>query len=186
MRVARVEGWRPTRPATSQGGATFGAKFLSADLTLTGVIGPVVQGAWVAFWTPWQAGNGQINATGTVASPAVIAPGGLTLAGRKVRGVKRLSGRVTQGGAGVATRVSIFGAVGRAAFRRLATVSANANGAFTYAVSRRSRATRFQARTVVAGRDSAAVCTQFGTLPVPCVNGTISGFSATSRNVTVR
>lgn len=170
----------------AQGGATFGAKFLSADLTLNGVIGPVVQGAWVGFWTPWQAGNGQVNAAGTVASPAVIAPGGLTLAGRKVRGQKRLSGRVTQAGAGVAARVSVYGAVGRAAFRRLATVSANANGNYAYGVSRRSKATRFQTRVVVAGRDSAAVCTQFGTLPVPCVNGTVSGFSATSRNVTVR
>ncbi len=55
-------------------GATFGAKFLTADLTLTGVIGPVLQGAWVAFWTPWQAGNGQVNAAGTVASPAVDRP----------------------------------------------------------------------------------------------------------------
>ena len=171
---------------TSAGGATFGAKFLSADLTLNGVIGPVVQGAWVAFWTPWQAGNGQVNAAATVASPAAIAPGGLTLTGRKVRGQKRLSGRVTQAGGGVAARVSIHGAVGRGAFRRLATVTARANGAYTYAEPRRSKATRFQARVVVAGRDSAAVCTQFGTLPVPCVNGTVSGFSATSRNVTVR
>lgn len=175
----------PDIPTTS-GGATFGAKFLSADLTLTGVIGPVVQGAWVAFWTPWQAGNGQINATGTVASPATIAPGGLTLAGRKVRSVKRLSGRVTQGGAGVAARVSIFGGAGRAALRRIAVVSARANGAFTYAVPRRSRATRFQARVVVDARTSPAVCAQFGALPVPCVNGTLSGFSARSRNVTVR
>jgi hypothetical protein len=170
----------------AQGGATFGAKFLSADLTLTGVIGPVAQGAWVAFWTPWQAGNGQINAAGTVASPAAIAPGGLTLTGRKVRNVRRLAGRVTQGGGGVATRVSIFGAVGGAAFRRIAVVSANASGAFTYAVPRTSRATRFQARVVVEARTSAAVCTQFGTLPVPCVNGTLSGFSATSRNVALR
>jgi hypothetical protein len=167
-------------------GATFGAKFLSADLTLTGVIGPVVQGAWVGFWTPWQAGNGQVNPAATVASPATIAPGGLTLAGRKVRGQKRLAGRVTQGGAGVATRVSIFAATGRAALRRIATVSAGNTGAFAYAVPRRSRATRFQARVVVAARDSAAVCGQFGTLPVPCVNGTVSGFSANSRTVTVR
>ena len=170
----------------AQGGATFGAKFLSADLTLTGVFSPVVQGAWVGFWTPWQAGNGQINATGTVASPAAIAPGGLTLTGRKVRSQKRLAGRVTQGGAGVATRVSIFAAAGRAALRRVATVTAGNTGAFSYAVPRRSKATRFQARVVVAARDSAAVCSQFGTLPVPCVNGTISGFSANSRTITVR
>jgi hypothetical protein len=170
----------------AQGGATFGAKFLSADLTLNGVFGPVVQGAWVAFWTPWQAGNGQVNPAGTVASPAAIAPGGLTLTGRKVRGAKRLSGRVTQAGTGVATRVSIFGAAGRATLRRIATVTANANGVFTYAVPRRSRATTFQARVTVPARNVAAVCGQFSALGVPCVNPTVSGFTARSRNVTVR
>ena len=107
-------------------GATFGAKFLSADLTLNGVIGPVVQGAWVAFWTPWNAGVGTVNTAATVVSPAAIAPGGITLSGRKVKGVKRLSGRVTQGGAGVATRVTIL-----AGAKRLATVAAKANGTFT-------------------------------------------------------
>ena len=65
----------PRRP----GGATFGAKFLSADLTLNGVFGPVAQGAWVGFWTPWNPGVGTVNAAATVASPAAIAPGGVTL-----------------------------------------------------------------------------------------------------------
>jgi hypothetical protein len=171
---------------TAAGGATFGAKFLSADLTLTGVIGPVLQGAWVGFWTPWQPGNGQPNPAASVATPATIAPGGLTLTGRKVRGVKRLAGRVTQGGAGVATRVSIYGAVGRAALRRIAVVSARANGAFAYAVPKRSKATTFQARVAVPARTSAAVCPRFATLPVPCVNGTLSGFGARSRSVTIR
>ncbi len=51
-------------------GATFGAKFLSADLTLNGVIGPIAQGAWVAFWTPWNAGVGTVNTAASVVSPA--------------------------------------------------------------------------------------------------------------------
>ena len=164
-----------------KGGATFGAKFLSADLTLNGVIGPVVQGAWVAFWTPWNAGVGTINAAATVASPAAIAPGGITLAGRKVKGVRRLAGRVTQGGAGVATRVTIL-----AGTKRLATVSAGASGAFTYAVPRASKATTFRARAVVAGRSAPAICGQFGSLGVPCVNATVSGFTATSGAVRLR
>jgi hypothetical protein len=162
-------------------GATFGAKFLSADLTLTGVFGPVVQGAWVAFWTPWNPGVGTPNTAATVASPAAIAPGGITLSGRKVRGVKRLAGRVVQGGAGVATRVTIL-----AGTRRIATVSARANGAFTYSVPRLSRATAFRARTVVAGRNAPAVCGQFAGVGVPCVNPTVSGFTATSGIVRIR
>ncbi len=162
-------------------GATFGAKFLSADLTLNGVIGPVVQGAWVAFWTPWNAGVGTLNTAARVVSPAAIAPGGITLTGRKVKGVKRLAGRVTQGSAGVATRVTIL-----AGTKRLASVSAKANGAFTYAVPRASKATSFRARAVVAGRSAPAACTPFGSLGVPCVNPTASGFTATSGTVRLR
>jgi hypothetical protein len=162
-------------------GATFGAKFLSADLTLNGVIGPIAQGAWVAFWTPWNAGVGTVNAAATVASPAAIAPGGITLSGRKVKGVKRLSGRDTHAGAGIATRVTIL-----AGTKRLATVSARANGAFTYAVPKKSKATTFRARAVVAGHDAPAVCGQFGSLGVPCVNATVSGFTATSGAVRIR
>ena len=162
-------------------GATFGAKFLSADLTLNGVIGSVVQGAWVGFWTPWNAGVGTVNTAATVVSPAVIAPGGITLSGRKVKGVKRLAGRVTQGGAGVATRVTIL-----AGAKRLATVAAKANGTFTYAVPKRSKATTFRARAVVAGRAAPAACTPFASLGVPCVNPTASGFTATSGIVRLR
>jgi hypothetical protein len=162
-------------------GATFGAKFLSADLTLNGVIGPIAQGAWVAFWTPWNPGVGTVNAAATVASPAAIAPGGITLSGRKVKGVKRLAGRVTQAGAGVATKVTIL-----AGTKRLATVTAGASGAFTYAVPKRSKATVFRARVVVAGHDAPAVCGQFGSLGVPCVNATVSGFTATSGAVRIR
>jgi hypothetical protein len=162
-------------------GATFGAKFLSADLTLNGVIGSVVQGAWVGFWTPWNAGVGTVNTAATVVSPAVIAPGGITLSGRKVKGVKRLSGRVTQGGAGVATRVTIL-----AGAKRLATVAAKANGTFTYAVPKKSKATTFRARAVVAGRAAPAACTPFASLGVPCVNPTTSGFTATSGTVRLR
>ena len=51
----------PDIPVAS-GGATFGAKFLSADLTINGVFSPVAQGAWVGFWTPWNPGVGTVNA----------------------------------------------------------------------------------------------------------------------------
>lgn len=162
-------------------GATFGAKFLSADLTLNGVIGSVVQGAWAAFWTPWNAGVGTVNAAASVVSPAVIAPGGITLTGRKVKSVRRLAGRVTQGGTGVATRVTIL-----AGTKRLATVAARANGTFTYAVPKASKATSFRARAVVAGRAAPAACTPFAALGVPCVNPTTSGFTATSGAVRLR
>ncbi|MGL6280367.1 MAG: hypothetical protein ACRC50_12535 [Gaiella sp.] len=172
-----------------KGGATFGAKFLSADLTLNGVFSPVTQGAWVGFWTPWQAGNGQINAAGTVASPAVIAPGALTLAGKKVRGRTTLAGRLTQGGVGVINRIQIWGAVGKAALKPIRTVTSNqTTGAFALVLPKTAKQTTFQARAVVVGRNAPALCqtAPFSSLPVPCVNATVNGFTAQSRAVTVR
>jgi len=162
-------------------GATFGAKFLSADLTVTNVFGPIPQGAWIAFWTPWNPGVGTPNTAATVASPAAIAAGGITLAGKKVKKVRRLTGKVTQGGAGVATKVTILGGT-----KRLATVSAKADGSFAYTVPKTSKATTFKATATVAGRDAPAVCSQFSALGVPCTNPTISGFSATSGTVRLK
>lgn len=175
----------PDIPVAS-GGATFGAKFLSADMSLTSIFGAVGSGAWVGIWTPWQAGNGQINAAATVASPALIAPGAVTLTGRKVKGQRVVAGRLTQGGAGFASRVQIWGAVGKASFKLLKSVTSTGTGAFTYTVPKASKATSFQARVVAAGRTSAGACATLTTLPAPCVNATLNGFTARSKAVTLR
>jgi hypothetical protein len=178
----------PDIPA-AQGGAANGAKFLSAELTVNGVFSSASSGVWLALWTPWQAGNGQINLPGTVASPAAIAPGAVTIAGRKnAAGRKILTGRVTQAGAGFAGRVAIWGAVNRASFRRLATVTARAGGTYSYTVPRASRANTFQARVASPSRAAPSVCAAIGAQlgGIPCVNPTVSGFTARSRNVTVR
>jgi hypothetical protein len=53
-------------------------------------------------------------------------------------------------------------------------------------VPKKSKATTFRARAVVAGRAAPAVCGQFGSLGVPCVNATVSGFTATSGAVRIR
>jgi hypothetical protein len=169
-----------------KGGATFGAKFLSAVLTVNGVFGTVQTGAWIAIWTPWQAGTGQINAAGTVASPAAIAPGALTLKGRKAAGRKVLSGRITQAAVGFANRITIWGAVNRAALKRIATVTSKANGSFTYTVPKASKANTFQARAVAAARSAPPLCAALAGLPAPCVNPTVNGFTAQTKTVTVR
>jgi len=166
---------------TTAGGATFGAKFLSADLTLTGVFSPLAQGTWFGVWTPWNPGVRTLNAAATAVSPAVIAPGLVTLSGRKLRGVKRLAGRVSQAGASIVTRVQIL-----AGSKRIATVSSQGNGSFSYAVARGSKATAFRARAVVAARASAAVCGQIAPIGDPCVNGTINGFTAQSGTIRIR
>jgi hypothetical protein len=164
-----------------KGGATFGAKFLSADLTLNGVFGPVTQGAWVGLWTPWQAGNGQVNAAGTVVSPALIAPGAVTLVGIRAGQNVGLTGKVTQGGTGFATAVQIWAATGKAAFRPWRVVRSKADGSFAVRVPKTAKQTSFQARVTAPGRAVPAVCAQFAAVGVPCVNSTVNGFTARSK-----
>jgi hypothetical protein len=171
---------------TDKGGATFGAKFLSAELTLKGVFGAVQTGVWLGIWTPWQPAVGQVNPAGTVVSPAAIAPGAVTLKGKKTAGRKVLNGTVTQGGTGFANKVAIWGAVGKAAFKRLGTATSKANGSFAYTVGKASKATTFQARATAPARSAPPLCAALTGLPAPCVNPTVNGFTATSKTVTLR
>src|SRR5262245_32575641 len=96
----------PDLPADA-GGAPFGVKVVRADLSLNGVIGRVTAGVWTALWTPWNPGVGTPNTASTVASPAAVAPGAITLSGRKANGVRRLAGRVSQGEGGVGARLGV-------------------------------------------------------------------------------
>lgn len=177
-----------------QGGATFGAKFLSADMTFTGVFSPITAGLWVAFWTPWQAGNGQVNAAGTVASVDVIVPGTVSLKGKRIKGRITLSGKVSLGGSGLATRVQIWGAVGKAALKRLKTVPTSDDGLYTLALSKSAKQTSFQARvvepeTTLSGALADAACKLTFTnneLGVPCSGFGLAAFSAKSKLVNVR
>jgi len=163
------------------------AQFLSATLTFFGVFTPPPAGAWVALWTPYTPLTGQANAAGTVASPAVTAPGSLAVVARRRAKTVTVGGMVTQGGqpvAGAAVRLQRGRTAGRlASFRTLRT---NSQGKFAITATA-AAGTFFRASTTVPGRTSAAVCASLGSaLPVPCVNGTISGFAATSGTVRAR
>lgn len=162
------------------GGATFGAKFLSAALSVDGVFSPVSQGAWIARWTPWQAGNGQPNLGATVVSPAGIAPGAVKVKAKKVGAGATVSGLVTQGplprpGAAV----QIWGAKGKAALRRLGIVKSNAKGVFSF---KAKSGDVFQGRAIAAPTAAPPLCAlltaQLG--GIPCVNPTANGFTAKS------
>jgi hypothetical protein len=168
---------------TAQGGATFGAKFLSAALTVTGVFSPVTQGAWIAFWTPWQAGNGQINQAGTVASPAAVAVGAVTVKAKKVGLGAVVSGKVTQGGLGrPGAVVAIWGGKGRASLRKLGTVKTSTAGTFSF---RARTGTVFQARVTAASIAAPPLCQLISAQlqGIPCVNPTANGFTAVSASV---
>jgi hypothetical protein len=164
-----------------KGGAANGAKFVSADLTIKGVFSPVSLGAAVAFWTPWQPANGQVNAAGTVASPAAIAPGALTVKVAKAGLVRsKVSGKVTQGGMGFGSaKIEIWAGLKRATLKKVATTTTRADGSYSFTYTK--KAAFFRTRTVVAGRAAPPLCTQLqAALPVPCVNPTVNGFTAQS------
>jgi hypothetical protein len=175
-----------------KGGATFGAKFLSADMTFTGVFSPLTAGLWMAFWTPWTPAVGTVNTAGTVASANLIAPGAVTLKGKRVKGRVTLTGKASQGGVGEGFRVQIWGAVGKAAFRPLKAVTAKDDGTYSLVLAKTAKQTSFQARVtagegLIAGDAAKTVCTQlFSSLPIPCSSFTLSGFTAKSKSVFVK
>ncbi len=178
----------PDIPIGTPGRATFGAKLYSAELTINGVFSQS-PGAWVAFWTPYRPGLGQVNAAGTVASPAAIGAGAVTLAARKAgrAGVgATVSGRVTQGGqARAGAAVAIFGGPRANRLKRLGSVRSSATGAFTF---RAKTGIFFRANVAAAAAAAPAVCAALtaAIAPVPCVNPTTNGFTVQSRAIRKR
>jgi hypothetical protein len=173
----------PDVPPGTPGRATFGAKLYSAELAINGVFSAVSVGAWVSFWTPYRPGIGQVNAVGTVAAPAAIAPGAVSAKAKKLGLGALVTGAVTQAGQPRGgSVVTIWGAKGKAALKRLGKAKVAATGAFTF---RAKTGDRFQARAIAASGSAAPLCAQLAPLfaPVPCVNPTVNGFTAQSKVV---
>ncbi|HEY4621497.1 MAG TPA: hypothetical protein VIG93_07320 [Gaiellaceae bacterium] len=171
----------PDVPVGTPGRATFGAKVYSAELAIGGVFSRVAVGAWVGFWTPYTPLVGAVNVAGTVASPAAIAPGAVTLTAKRSGKGATLAGVVTQAGQarGGAT-VAIFGAAKKTGLKRLGRVRANASGRFTF---RARTGTFFRADAVATPGAAAPLCTQLAAAlaPIPCVNPTVNGFAVKSK-----
>jgi hypothetical protein len=173
----------PDVPPGTPGRATFGAKLYNAELTISGVFGAVPVGAWVAFWTPYTPLQGSVNVAGTVASPAAIAPGAVTLAAKTRGRGATVTGRVTQAGQGRGgASVAIFGGAKRTGLKRLGRVQVRANGTFTFAAR---TGAFFRATAVTTTASAPPLCTALGGAfaPVPCVNPTTNGFTVQSRVV---
>jgi hypothetical protein len=180
----------PDVPAGTPGRATFGAKLYSATFAVQGVFGAVPSGAWISFWTPYNIGVGTVNVAGTVVAPAAIAPGAITLSGRRSGNGAVLSGRVTQGGQPRAgATVAIRGGPRASALRRLGSVKTKANGTFTF---RARTGTFFRATAVAPSANAPALCTTLAPLfaalgnPPQCVNPTTNGFTAQSKTIRKR
>jgi hypothetical protein len=176
----------PDVPPGTPGRANFGAKLYSAELAVNGVFGAVSVGAWVSFWTPYNPGVGTVNATSTVAAPAAIAPGAISLTARASGRGAVVSGAVTQAGQprGGAT-VTVLGGSGKNRLTTRKRVRVSANGRFT---TRFAVGTFFRATAVATSGAAAPLCTQLSAAlaPIPCVNPTVNGFTAKSKVVRKR
>ena len=177
---------------TDKGGATFGAKFLSADMSFTGVFSPLTTTAWFGFWTPWTPLTGVVNQAGTVVSTNLILPGTVTLKGKRVKGKITLTGKASQGGVGDPYLVRVSGGVGAKPLKFMKAVRADKNGIWKLTLAANAKQTRFQAKTgdsefTFGGKDAADFCTAaFSSIPVPCSSVTLSAFTAQSKVVAVK
>ncbi len=173
----------PDLPVGTPGRATFGAKVYSAELTINGVFSSAAAGAWIAFWTPYTPLAGTVNAAGTVASPAGLGPGSVTIAAKRAgKGGKgaTVSGTVTQAGqARGGAAVTVFGGAKKTGLKRLGKVTSSASGKFAF---KAKAGTFFRASVVAAAGAAPSLCSQL-TLPAPCVNPTVNGFTAQSKVV---
>jgi len=172
----------------AQGGGAGGAQLVTAEFSVQGVFSAVATGAFVSILTPWTPGTGTVNAAGTVAAPAALAPGAVTAAARTRGKGATVTGRVTQAGQarGGAT-VTIFGGATKTGLKRLGRVQVGTAGTFTF----RARAgTFFRANAVATSSAAAPLCTALGAaltpLGIPCVNPTVNGFAVQSKVVRKR
>jgi hypothetical protein len=173
----------PDVPVGTPGRGTFGAKVYSAQLSISGVFSAVPLGAWIGFFTPYNPGKGTVNVAGTVASPAAIAPGAVSIRAKAVGAGALVAGVVTQAGQPrPGAVVAIWGAKGKAALKPLGKAKVAANGAYAF---KAKTGDVFQARAVAAAGTAAPLCTQIGSLlaPIPCVNPTVNGFTAQSKSI---
>ena len=175
----------PDVPAGTPGRATFGAKVYSAELAINGVFSTRA-GTWTAFWTPYTPLVGAVNVAGTVASPAAIAPGAVSLTAKRSGRGATLAGRVTQGGqprSGATVR--IFGGAKATGLNAVGRAKVGASGAFTF---KAKTGTFFRATATATTAAAAPVCAQLGPAiaPIPCVNPTTNGFTAQSKTVRKR
>jgi hypothetical protein len=173
----------PDVPAGTPGRATFGARVYSAELAITGVFSVAQSGAWVGLWTPYNPGVGTVNVAGTIATPAVIGSGAVTLAAKRSGKGATLAGTVTQGGAPRAgASVTIFGGVKATGLKRLGKAKVGATGKFAF---KAKVGTFFRATAAAVAGSAPSACSQL-TLPAPCMNATINGFTAQSKVVKKR
>jgi hypothetical protein len=166
------------------GGATFGAKLIQAQVTLSNVLtAPTSRGTyrWHVVATPWPNGPGLPNAAGTVTAQGTAGlPGAITVSARSKRRVLTITGRLTEDGRGIASRTVTL----RVGTRNY-SLRTNAAGTFRKVV-RIARGSRVTIRATSAVPARTGACTTASPFaPIPCVSDTSQFFTVT-RSIVAR
>ena len=177
-------------PQGTPGRSPNGAQLLEANFTVNNVFQvPTSESVWKAITTPYAPLVGLPNAAGTVETRAVVGSGTLTIkttVTSKKKRTLRISGKLSQAGAGVAgSQVRLL--LNGAASRFTARTAPSGNYTVVLKKTGKKSTTTFQARSTVAEHDVTSTVCQAPTLPgVPCVSATAAGFTAVSKKVRVR
>ena len=165
----------------SAGGAALGAKVISAQMTVPGVINaPTTPGpfVWRSIATPWTVGTGTTNVAGTRELQAIVAPSATLTASRVVRGRNvTIAGRLRRGAAGVngATVQLLRGST------VIRTARTSATGAYAMRLTRLRKGTyTLRTRSTVPAQDLGAPGCVTAISAAPCLGATTSGFRALS------
>jgi hypothetical protein len=184
----------PDVPVGTPGRSFMGAQLLEAQLTLKGVFQtPAAVGLnkWDALFTPYTPGKGTPNAAGTFEARAFVPlPVALTLKTSYVKKTNtwKLSGRLTEGGQGVAgTTIHFARGTSTKKLSTKSTTRTSSTGSFSSAGHLKpKKTTYFRATASVGERDYTATGCQTPAAPAGCVSATLSPWSATSAVVRVK
>jgi len=156
------------------GGAAFGAKFVSAQFAVKGVFGPATGGPFYTAWIPWLAGAGTLDATQYSWTATQVAPATIAAKAKKSGNGAVVTGLVTQSGKPVAgARVAIFGSTSRTGLRKVGTVKTGATGAFSY---KAASGAYFRAQTTLPEAPAPELCAKLKEtlINARCLNPIIS------------
>lgn len=167
-----------------QGGLQGALQVVNAEFSVKGVFSPVPVGFFVAVLVPWTVGTATPNQAETIATPAAVAPGAVTITAKRSGKGAIVNGAVTQAGQPRSgATVTVLGGSVKAKLTTRKRVAVSANGRFTakFAVG-----TFFRAEAVATSMAAAPLCDQLAPLQalgIRCVNPTVSGFAAKTKVV---
>jgi hypothetical protein len=170
----------------SAGGATLGAKLVSATLHLSNVFAlPSQNGSygWTALTTPYTVGTGTPNIAGTVQARAFVQlPAQVSLKAKVKKKRATLSGALRLNLAGLAgVKVSLLSGTSRTKLKAAGSATTRGGGAYSFRKTVR-KTTYFRVKVTVPTRT--ASCT--GGVPgIPCASASANGFTTQSAIVKV-